>query len=408
MLGGARFALVPLVVFLILYSFERRIVFDKFIMSVLTEKLDSDTYLEIVRQGKFDPPASSYQLYGEYFCGNYQNAVSICKRKLGEPKLHKRFTYQYLVYLANVYFDIGDLENLRVVCEQFETALKSEEPQNQEKYRKLFKRITFYESYLKQDIDACMSMINDSTPKIYKYKNIFSKAKLALMKGNTDEARGYFETLSKEVPQLNYGKIAAEELKRMDSQDAYTSPILFEISDDITEVLLYNAKNYDKRKKLYNGIIITALILVIIGTVLIFIGEKMGNSYLNEIRTLVEEDYDSVTVIEEFTLKDGDEVVDNMFICTTDADVIVGCTYVYRGEEELYYAMLSTAPISSFTQGSATYLPCNFYAITSYNLVYSAFCVDEADIPEDYLHLSSFKVKGQQVYYVVTNVIPTQ
>ncbi len=405
--GGTASALVAFVVFLILFSIERRIVFGKFIMAVLTEKLDADTYLEIVRQAKFDPPASSYQLYGEYFYGNYQNVVSICKMKLADTKINKRFTYQYLAYLANVYFDIGDVENLRGVCEQFEIALASEKPRKQEKYRKFYKRIEFYRSYLKRDFDACIAILNNTARDTFtQHKNTFSKAKLALARGNTDEARGYFETLAKEVPQLNYGKIAAEELKIMSEPDSDTSSTLFVISEEITEVTLYTAKNYNKRRKFAIGILAAALVLLIAGTIIIFIAERKSEAYIEEIRTLVEEDYDGVTVIETFTLKNGIYVVDTMFICTTDTDIIVGCIYHYEGEEEQYYAKLANLPLELLSDDSFSIWPSFAMSITSDNYISSCFYKEKSDIPAEYCHLSTIEIDGQTVYYAVTKITP--
>jgi hypothetical protein len=48
----------------------------------------------------------------------------------------------------------------------------------------------------------------------------------------------------------------------------------------------------------------------------------------------------------------------------------------------------------------------SFPSKTSHNQIESYFYTVEADVPSDYLHLSSFEIHGQKVYYVITEIIP--
>ncbi len=209
------------------------ILFHQCILSILNKKLDADAYLATVYQGKFDTPSALWQLYGEYFCGHYQNVINICKMKSDDPRTPKRYQYHYLTYLANVYFDIEDNENLRKVCEQYELALAKEKPRRQAYCRTHFPRMLFYDLYLKQDVAACMAWINAPAPVILnQYHRTFCKARLALMQGKAEEAVGYYETLVKEASQLNYGKLAMKNLADMENETSCEQAETFVIADD--------------------------------------------------------------------------------------------------------------------------------------------------------------------------------
>ena len=411
-LQGNIFAtLAALVVFLLMILIGSPIVFNKCILSILNKKLDADTYLATVYQGKFDTPAALWQLYGEYFCGHYQNVISICKMKLDDPKTATRYKYHYLTYLANVYFDIGDDKNLRSVCEQYEVALANENPRKQANSRKRSPRMTFYGLYLKQDIEACITWINTPTPIILnQYHRKLCKARLALMQGNAEEANKYYEVLAKEAAHLNYGKLAIKQLAEQKNQEVDDSLQTLTISDESADVTLYPANRRKLRKII--GICLVAFILIYsaVGVLRVLDSEKKYErkmeAYRESIRVLVEQDYDGVAVIETFTLKNGEDIIDTMFICKTDKDIIVGCTYVYDENPEQYYEKMTDISIASLSEDRSPLWYCSFPSKTSHNQIESYFYTVEADVPADYVHLSTFEISEQRVYYVITEIVP--
>ena len=390
------------------------IVFNKCILSILNKKMDADTYLATVYQGNFDTPAALWQLYGEYFCGHYQNVISICKMKLDDPKTAIRYKYHYLTYLANVYFDIGDDENLRNVCEQYEVGLAKENPRKQENFRKRFPRMTFYDLYLKQDIEACVASVNTPTPiKLTQYHRTLCKARLALMQGNAEEANEYYELLAKEAAHLNYGKLAIKQLAEQKNQEVDDSLQTLTISDETASVTLYPANRRKFRKALGICLIAFVVIYSAIGILRVINSDNTSNgksdaylAYLENVRVLVEEDYDNVVMIEAFNLKNGEENIDAMFICKTDKDIIVGCLYTYDGDSQQYYEKMTDISIASLSEDRSPLWYCSFPSKTSHNQIESYFYTVEADVPAEYVHLSTFEISGQKVYYVITEIVP--
>ena len=410
--GNVATMLSALIAGLLLIFIGSSIIFNKCVASVLNKKLDAETYLAMISCGNLDTPAAIWQLYGEYFCGNYQNVVSICKMKLDDPKMAERYRYHYLTYLANVYFDIGDDENLRKVCEQYESALINEKPRKQARFRTYFSRMTFYGFYLNQNIEACMDWINKPAPMlITQYNRTFCKARLALMQGNTAEADKYFEALAKEAPQLNYGKLATNRLSAENPQTLEDRSSAFVISDEPTEVTLHPTNRRKLRKPLAVLAIVLVLMYAVVG-ILRDLDEKEKydrelEAYRESIRVLVEEDYDGVKILDTFTLKNGEDIIDTMFICQTEKEIIVGCTYVYSDDPtKQYYKTMAYISVESLSEDRSPLWYWSFPSKTSHNQIESYFYTVKADVPADYIYLSSFEINGQTVYYVITEIIP--
>lgn len=395
----------------LLILFGSPIVFKKCILSILTKKSDPDTFLATVYLGRFDTPAATWQLCAEYYCGHYQTVVSICQIKLNDPKTAKRHLYQYLVYLANVYFDIGDDENLRKVYEQYEAALSKEKPSKQRRLRQSLPRMTLYALYLKGDVDGCLAWVNAPTPSpLNQHHRTFCKAKLAAVQENTDEARRYYETLATEAPQLNYGKLAAYELAKTDTTTSEDFSPMFDISNEPKEVTLYPANRRTLRKILSICVVIALALVVIIPSARFFEAKKKYeeelHAYRESIRVLVEEDYNGVVILDTFTLKKGEDIIDTMFIGKTDNDVIVGCTYSYEDTTEMFYEEMAIIPIEDLSKDSSPLAEYSTHSKTTPNQISSRFCTVKADLPTKYYHLSTFQLNGQTVYYVVTEIIP--
>lgn len=245
------------------------VVFNKCIVSIVSKDLDPDTYLSAIRIGNFDTVDATWQILGEYYCGNYNNVVSICKTKLEDPNMLKRYKYTYLTYLANVYFEVGDDENLRKVCEQFETYLSKEIEQKQPKFRKQFPRMTFYDLYLKNDIDACFKWLSAPTPlKLNQAHRSYSKAKLLYMQGKKDEARSYCEKLAQELPQTNYGKLSIKLISDFENNNLPDNDVSLDaqlyISDEPQSVKLYPRN----RSRLTIALFLIGIALIVVGITL--------------------------------------------------------------------------------------------------------------------------------------------
>lgn len=403
--------IVTTLLFIFLLFFVSALLFKKYILSIINKDLDPDTFLAAIYRGKLGGRNALWQLNGEYFCGNYQNVVSICNSKLADRKMGKRFKYNYLICLANVYFDIGDDENLRKIIERYTTELAKENPKKQEKYNKRFPRMEFYKYYLNRDIDACIAWVNEPTAMpLTQYHRVFCKARLALMQGNTEEATNYYKVLAKEVPQLNYGKLAANVLALQENTASEAAHDSFKITDEPAKVTYC----YPKWTKAAFIIGICLLLWGIVEETAAYFADLKAErefrqelaAYQEDVRVLVEKDHDDVVIIDTFLLSKGDDVIDSMFLCKTDKDIIVGCNYSYDGESEMFYRTMGKISLTSVSKDESPIGRCSFNAVTSDNRIESYFYTEKEDLPTEYYHLSTFEINGKTVYYVVTGITP--
>ena len=398
---------IPIMIFVPIFAILVAVIIISILARVLifktgTHKLDPEAYLATVYHYKFDNSSSTWQIFGEYIFGNYKNVISICKRKLCDKVAEKRYKCSYLAYLANVYFDVGDDERLEEVCASFEVCISSKKPRAQAKSRIKYPYMAFFRMYLNRQFDDCAKWLGTApTYPLDKYRRLYLKARLALIQENSEEANGYFEQLASEVPQLNFGKLAAKHLCEANNQDTAAYEQL-QTSDDSSAVLIVSD---GKKRGLSLAVFICSAILL---TFMIFDSvskEIEYSSFVEEVRVLVEQDYDGVTVCDVANLTKGVDHIDTIFVCTTDEYILVGCLYTYLGESELRYEVFKELPIASLSDENSPLLRCQYHAKTSDNTVDSCFYINKSKLPSEYYYLSKFEVKGQTVYYVVSDII---
>lgn len=146
-------------------------------------------------------------------------AVNMCTTVIkGKHSLENK--YNYFLILSRVYFDIGDNEKLKTVCEKFRNYEKDSTKKIKDNTIKLF------ESYLKEDFDECEKILEDSlskqtskTSNIIKMSQVFYTAAIKYYSGDKDTAKKLFEKVICEAPKLNYAKLSEKYIIAIDSSD---------------------------------------------------------------------------------------------------------------------------------------------------------------------------------------------
>jgi hypothetical protein len=382
----------------------RKMAFKKLVFSVVSEKLDPHTFLATVYLGKYDTPAALWQLSGEYYCGHYQNVVSICMQKLSDKNLPDRFRYFYLTYLANVYFDIGDEEKLQAIYNEYKSYLSKEKPRAQAKYRKQFPRMAIYGLYLQKDWDGCFTRLNiPTTAELMRYHRAFWTAKLCYMDGDTDTAREYLQYLADKSPQLNYGKLSAKVLERLDQQADAPFSHLIALSETPTEVTMCPIR---ERKKLRIVYVVVAVLCLLVAIASLLISqreqqqqEQQAQAYVESIRVMVEEDYDGVQILRVFNLKKGNQVIEKMFLCQTDTYLLLGYT---DGSDYGTLEKISLTELKLDFSKELTFVTTQY----PHNLVTCRFFTSESDMPEKYYYCTDMEINGAGTVFTVTDISP--
>ena len=387
-----------------------RIFVRKFIFSLVSQKLDAEAFLALVRARKFDNKASTYQLYAEYAIGNYSSVVAVCESKSKIPALSKRYGYYYLAYLANVYFDLGEDEKLREVCALFDERLSKEKQSRQDTLKKRHLRMSFYRMYLERRFDDCEKWLEAPTRTEHdRYHRIFCRARLAQLLGKTEEAKELFALLAKEIPQLNYGKLAARQLSEPDSPDTPTDT--FDISQAPTELVSYGPSRART--------VILRIVLCISAFAFCYITagyvqqalderkhERESAAYYEKVRVLLENDYDGVEIYDAFLLVDREQnPVDSLFICRTDTDILIGSLYSYEGSDETLYEIAATVPIASLSEDNVPLWQARLRAQTSDNYIECTIYKSKNEAPEACYAPIPLRIDGKTVYFVISDVV---
>jgi|GEM_PF-3095078 len=213
-----------IICYFVLIIIVEKILINKLFFSVLYKDMDPEIFMlkSEKRESVFLRPHLVYftpmfRILSTYYSGDYQTTVNICIKKL-EYKFSNKCAY--FLILSRVYFDIGDNEKLKTVCEKFRNYEKDSTKKIKDNTIKLF------ESYLKEDFDECEKILEDSlskqtskTSNIVKMNQVFYTAAIKYYSGDKDTAKKLFEKVICEAPKLNYAKLSEKYIIAIDSSD---------------------------------------------------------------------------------------------------------------------------------------------------------------------------------------------
>ncbi|MBE6693375.1 MAG: hypothetical protein E7589_01235 [Ruminococcaceae bacterium] len=224
------YALICAMLGIVWCNLDRRIYHflgQKYLSRALDYDLNADLFKEIVKQTKMTGPMSLCQLTCEYITYNYSNCVSMCHQKLRDSKADKKHKHVYFAYLAHVYFDIGDIENLREICKRFQLELVAESAKTANKIRSQTPSIMFYERFVQRAYSDCydyISYISQFQFAKTKYQQVrlrFREARIALDKGENETAAKIFQSILQEAPNLNLAELARHGLESIEKGIPY-------------------------------------------------------------------------------------------------------------------------------------------------------------------------------------------
>lgn len=387
----------------------------KDVMFPLTLRLDAPLHYELVKQGKLVAISAIYQIQAEYFVGHYANVIALCYEKLKDTRVNKRWRYYYLSYLANTYFDLGEEERLREVCDRFYGEIASE--RNKERVFKRFRGFSFFSTYLNRNFEACDQYLQEKTEKnpLLRINSLYLKARVAWLKGDTESAKASFEAVIAEAPLLHYAKLSEAALKAMENGTDYRETIKPLLETETPAPLKPPAASGFLNG--YNKVIRIVLIVLIVFCILVtLIGKLLDREtqtweeYCAEVEMIVEADYGDVEFLDIFDLYDGDFWVDSMFICKTEDSVLIGSVYYYTDsfDDSLYYEIQAEVPIASLLAADFSRYINTYDSVTEYCTVTSGFYKNREDVPEDTAYFVALDVDGKTVYFAVTDVQYTE
>ena len=393
--------------------FLSAILFMRFIFPVLTKEMNAPLYYEIAKRGKV---SFQYQVIGEYFIGNYVNVIALCRKKLANKKISANDEYFALNYLANTYFVLGEDEYLKEICERFYAKLSTD--RRRERIFKIFRGFEFYSVYLNGNIEACESFLRkkekDPLSRVsYQYK----EARVALMKGETEEAKALFAKTVSEAPLLHYSTLSAAVLEGMENGTDYRESAV-SLCKNPNPTLFLSEKRTSAIHRL-NKITLIVGIVAIVFYVFVFALLKIGEdfqgdfeSWEDEIEIAVETDMGDVEMLTAFDLEKGFDYVESMFICKNGENLYIGAAYYLYEDEEAYYAddytigydIFAEIPLSALMAEDFDRVSHEYKAVSSAYTVKS-MVVKTKRLSGDYEYKTYFEIDGVKFCFAVTELM---
>lgn len=378
--------------------------YQKWILAALTKDLDSSLYYEIVKTGKFYNNLAFEHLQAEFHAGNYNNAAAICYQKLADPKIAKKFSFVYLSFLAHMYFRTGDDVRLGEVCERID-ALIAEQKKISKNIKNWIAAIPFFQAYLRRDWATCEAFWNNNPSKLEleQVTRSYSIARVALSVGENEKAKALFEEVVQKAPKLHLSTHAAHALEAIEADRPYGEGI-----EPISPTENFMLPVAPKNTK-----VITVLLWVMIMCIFLYAvyskweekqWEREYEEYVEEIRLLVEENYDNVTVAQTFDPMYEDMIVDNMFVCEVDSGMILGAVYVCGDEYTLCYDTFVTIDRETLQSEEKLCMVTEFESATCYINIVMGFYSKVEDVPEDAWGIYYATPHGRPLYIALISM----
>lgn len=380
--------IIGMAVYFWLSSWIQRKLHQSMIANVLHVKMDAPLFYQLMYQGKYFGEAGLQQILAHYFVGNYENVLAACKQKLSEPRWFRKYKYRYLNYMANCYFDMGDDDQLREVCDLIRRY------QRDEKKNIAFRVVDFYEAYLNRDFDGCWRYLEgDGATELYSTIRAFYAARVMLLQGDTEKAIKEFDRIAVSAPNIQIGVLCRRAVCSLQEGKTYAADF-----EKLTGEVDFRLTPRWKFVSFFRMVYI-ASIIVLAAFLLYTTADYFGLLHTQmSIQELLVQEYDSVAVLDEFGLENDDVIADNMFIAKTDEYILIGSTYYYDNDPRMYYEIQVKKKISYLkTQSYDTFF---FSCITSDYTGSGIICTNPAYIPDEFCYSTSFELDGQ-IYYLV-------
>ncbi len=225
------------------------IVFNKYVYSILINDLDPEKYLSVLNELYGSSQNAQYLLNGYAFTGRYQDIINICVNRLHHSELQYYFAF-YLNILANCYFELNDIEKLRLVCDKFESAITTGRNNKKTKERYL-NNLDFFKCYINGDLNGCKVAIEKSktyaTANSQKVYVCFKEAVVTYKAGDREKAKALFDGICSAAPKCWISELSKKYIQAIEED----KPVVIsetEILPDEFYVYPYEQTNKTKRQ----------------------------------------------------------------------------------------------------------------------------------------------------------------
>lgn len=302
-------------------------------------------------------PSLLYRLHAEYYMGNYETLILLSQAGYKTVK-SVRMKVTCLVFLAQGYFELHDINKLKEVTDTF-FELKKSLPKK-EKVFSTCKIFSFYKSFVIEDYTECIEFVDNelihlNVQKKNELRRLTQQSNYAIClywKGNKQKAKEIFENFKINTPNLaNFNGLADKYLYAIENNDTSALDIsLFDNSDKNNfEIQLITTRTREKKKKI---IFYSLLLLFLIGFLLLeFMDYKDDiNSpsdheneiieFENDLKSAVSKNYNNATFVKYFNITDGSLHIDSFCLIEHENGLDLTSIVTYDNGETLDLVVL--------------------------------------------------------------------
>ena len=263
------------IILLLFFNLIKRIIKElirKNFLPIFHNELNPEKFKYVIFSNKNFAPHAQDQLLATLFSGDYQTAINICTKALKTFPDNTEVKYAYMPYLAKAYFELQDLEKLKIICDKYYESI--ENPKKDKVIENLNSLIQYYHSFcvgnFEYGISYCQKRETEiskrtSTRKINIANNKFYYAITYYKLGNLEKAKQYFEELIEFAPKINMANIAKRYLAAIESGDEKLLENPEILPDDDFEIYRIGRIHQNRRYRivLYILLCILAISLII-------------------------------------------------------------------------------------------------------------------------------------------------
>ena len=335
-------------------------------------------------------------LTAHYYNGDYQETIDMCNCMLKNK--NEKQSWAYYRYIAGVYFQLGDIDGLRTACEKFET-YRLANPKI-DLYCPLMKLYKLYANAKYDELKKLYdseekAQYNKATYMVCEYIHAVNFYTL----GEKEKAKEIFESISKNAPLLNVGKLSLKQIEGIEQGKEY----------EVNQVKITPNESYElhpktKKASVYHIIRLCCFTLIIILLAIIVIleikQEKINNEakkFENELYGVIDEDYNNFEILAGLNVEKNGKAIEYMVVFENENNELVVGYYVWLPSEQKneFIADCENVIIGKEYNSDS---PCSSYTI-SYEIFDS-----KADLPSDYYETKELVLGDKKLYFCVTDI----
>lgn len=369
---------------------------DKNIHSVLFVELDPEKYKDVLFFGRFKPHAIN-QTNAAMFLGDYQTVVNLSTKVL-KGKVSKRNKCALLATIARAYYEMGDLEKLKIVCDTFD--LYADGLKKTLSEQKIGMIMRYYKYFIDEKYEACNAVLDEmdairnnksANEKLSRLYAIFNYGIIAYKLGNFDNAVKCFNQVVETAPKINDARIAEKYIDAINN----SKPVDLGYSEIVPDEN-YIIPFYNQRKKSILVLRITALVFVLI------FGFFQSAEYIlkidknKKVEKAIIAVYGGYQSFEELRVPISKTTVLPMYVVIkNDGEFDLTCFVTYDNDDTKVLDII----FDDLYVGSYSWGPIGEDYIIS-------FCLYEnyADVPSDAICITELNNGHKTNYFAVTNI----